>query len=468
MILSWSSSCLANLRTRSAVFAVRSAAAFIERLDRHGIVRIATAMAVTQGISISTGAALSVLLARYLGPDKYGRYLFALTIAQTLAIPMLAGLPTLVTRQIAVYRARHDWARLRGVLRWSLNVLAVTGGVISLAAIAYVLFFGGGTDLKRVYLLSLPMTLALVAMRLASAVIQGYERPFWGNLPDSAVRPVLLLVFILAAMVAGLLTPQLAMGAHIAATLIAATWAFLYWRRHLAANTGDDRNAAPLIESRAWLVSLLPLSLLTTGSLINTRLDVLMLGFLAEKSHVALYGVAMQLAGLAALTRTVILAIAGPRFARLWAQGSLDELRSLIHSTKLFNLLGAAAVSLAIAVVGEPIITLLTGAAYHESARYAALLCVPIISEAVMGPSALLLVMSGNERVSARLVWCMAAINASLNAVLIPRMGIMGAIITTFVCEFFWQATSVIAARSILGVNTLWPGRTSGSNAHAG
>jgi O-antigen/teichoic acid export membrane protein len=429
----------------------------IERVDRHGIVRIATAMVLTQGISIGTGAALSVLLARWLGPDKYGRYLFALAIAQTLAIPMLAGLPTLVTRQIAIYRAKQDWARLRGVLRWSLNVLSVTGGLITLAAIAYVLFFGGGTEIRRAYLLALPMTVCLVAMRLASAVIQGYERPFWGNLPDTAIRPVLLLIFAAGAAITGLLTPAVAMGGHIVATVLAAAWAFLYWRRHLATYPAEAPGCAPLIENRVWLLSLLPLSLLTTGSLINTRLDVLMLGFLAEKSQVALYGVAMQLAGLAALSRTIVLTIAGPRFARLWAEGSLDELRSLIRSTKLFNLLGAAAVALAIATIGEPVITLLTGSAYHESARYAALLCVPIISEAVMGPSALLLVMSGNERVSARLVWCMAAINGALNAVLIPRMGIMGAIITTFVCEFFWQASSLLAARWLLGVNTLWP-----------
>lgn len=414
-------------------------------------------MLAAQGIAIATGSALSVLLARFLQPQGYGLYLLVLTISQTVATPILAGLPALVTREVAIYRAKSDWARLRGMLRWSLNVVAITSAAMALLAAAYLLVTGVPTNFKAVYLLALPMTACLIAMQLASALIKGHERPFWGNLPDGTIRPILLLLLAGVAAATGVLTPAIAMAAHILAAGFAAAWAFHYWRRHLD-HLSREGAQAKIIENRTWFLSLLPLSLLTTGSLLSNRLDVLMLGALATKADVALYGIAMQLAGLAALPQAVTLAIAGPRFARQWAQGSLEELKSLVRWVKLWNFVGATAVASVIATLGQPVVTLLTGTAYEDSAKYATLLCLPVMFGAIMGPAALLLVMSSNERVSARLVWCMAVVNAGFNAVLIPLLGILGAVLSGFASEFFWQVSSVVVARRMLRVNTLWPG----------
>lgn len=429
-----------------------------EGAEWHGIARLGSGMVVSQAVAIATGAALSVLLARWLGPEGYGLYLLVLAIAQTLATPILAGLPTLVTRQIAICRAVNDWASLRGIIRWSVNVAVSTSALIMLAVATYLVLRGGA---DTAYLLALPLVVGLVAMRLASAVIQGFERPFWGNLPDTAIRPVLLLLLVTFAALLGLLSPSLAVGAHIAAAMLAAAWAILYCRRHLVLSLPEQRSSLPRMETRKWLLSLLPLSLLTTASIINSRLDVLMLGFLAHKSDVALYGIALQFAGLATLTRTITFAIAGPKFARFYAEDEPRKLKSLVQYTKLFNLVGALLVAIAIATAGERVIVLLTGSVYKDAAWFATLLCVPILVEAVMGPSALLLVMSGNERVSARLAWCMVLINAILNVFLIPRLGVTGAIVSTTVSEFFWHVSSVFAARRLVGINTLWLGNRS-------
>ena len=138
-------------------------------------------------------------MARSLSPDGYGHYLYALTIAQILAMPVLAGLPTLVTRQIAIYRAHKNWAQLRGIIRWGLGFIAITSGAIALGGLGFLAFWKLPSEGAQVYLLALPLVVVLGLMRLSAAVIQGYEHPFWGTLPDSTLRPVILLALVCSA-----------------------------------------------------------------------------------------------------------------------------------------------------------------------------------------------------------------------------------------------------------------------------
>ena len=57
----------------------------------------------------------------------------------------------------------------------------------------------------------------------------------------------------------------------------AAAFVFGYWLL-VCRERGAARRPAPRYETRKWLGSLVPLSLVTAASLINSRLDILMLG----------------------------------------------------------------------------------------------------------------------------------------------------------------------------------------------
>lgn len=83
---------------------------------------------------------VGVLLARNLGPSGYGIYALVMAIIALLTVPTEFGLPSLVTREVAVARAEKDWGRIRGVLSWantvvailSLSLLGVTAGWVSI------------------------------------------------------------------------------------------------------------------------------------------------------------------------------------------------------------------------------------------------------------------------------------------------------------------------------------------------
>ena len=64
------------------------------------------------GINLVT----SIVLARLLGPEKYGVYVFLLTVMTIVGIPGQAGMPLLAVRESTFYQAERNRAYLRGFL----------------------------------------------------------------------------------------------------------------------------------------------------------------------------------------------------------------------------------------------------------------------------------------------------------------------------------------------------------------
>ncbi|MEO1406163.1 MAG: oligosaccharide flippase family protein, partial [Pseudomonadota bacterium] len=255
------------------------------------------AMAMARGINILSGFLLAVVLARVLGANGYGTYLFALAIAQMLAMPSMMGLPALLMRQIAIYASEERYELINGIVRWGLKLVLIATFVVSLGFGAFVLsksITSGRPTSLELYVWIVPFVLATGLMSWASAILHGFQRPFWASLPDGTIRPLLLLGAVAAFASLGQLTPISAMGLHVAATTMAFVWAaIMVWRYcdlggevHLGARADSDQ--------RAWFSSLWPLFLTVAAATINSKLDLVMLGALRPSGDVALYGLAVQ------------------------------------------------------------------------------------------------------------------------------------------------------------------------------
>src|SRR5437870_7499768 len=64
--------------------------------------------------SLALGFVCHLFLTRLLGAHDYGVYVSALAWTNALSVPATLGAERLIVRQIAVYRARRDWALWRG------------------------------------------------------------------------------------------------------------------------------------------------------------------------------------------------------------------------------------------------------------------------------------------------------------------------------------------------------------------
>lgn len=413
----------------------------------------------TRILSVLIGVTLSALLARWLAPESYGTYLFTLTVAQFLAMPILAGLPTLVVREVAIARSGKDAHGLAGILRWSVGFILVTSLAVTGAGGLFLLLQDPGKGDLSVLFIAIPLVLALALLQLGSAIVQGHEHPFAGNLGDGLLRPALLLGLVSLAAMAGGLSTGTALCMHVAAAAVAAGFVFGYW--HLVCRDRQPSGGPPVprYETRTWLASLWPLSLVTAASLINSRLDILMLGLLAQAEDVARYGIAVQLASLVVMGQTIVNSIVAPKIARLDRQADHDGLRSMITRAARLSATIALVLFLVIFLLGAQVIELLLAKDYAASWLLALILCSGNLFSSAMGPVAKVISMTGNERIMARLVWVSAFANGALNLFLIPVFGAIGAAIATVTAQSLMQVLMVWWVSRRLRIDTTVIGR---------
>ena len=407
-------------------------------------------LAAVRAVNIGAGVALSALLARGLGTEGYGQYLFALALAQILAMPVLAGLPTLVIRETALARGRGDGAALRGLRRWALACVAASAALLGLGALAWLWLMAPAGPGAAAALLAVPLVAALGVLRVTAARLQGHEHPVAGALPDGALRPLLLLGLVGATLAVTGLTPAGAMALHAAAVVGALLWTV----RAAARLCPEGPPAPPRYATRAWLRSLLPLSLITAAALVNARLDLFMLGMLAGPESVALYGIAAQIAGAALMGRQIVATVIHPRVARLWASGARGALQSEATRAARLAMAAVAAAALLVALAGRAVVEALIGPDFAAAAPLAAALCAGLVVVAATGPADSLLNMTGHETATVKAVAAGALVNAALNAALIPGFGPWGAAAASVASLSVAHLLLARAARARLGLRS--------------
>ncbi|WP_316295236.1 polysaccharide biosynthesis C-terminal domain-containing protein [Aestuariicoccus sp. MJ-SS9] len=406
-------------------------------------------MVFAQAVTVFAGIGVGTLLARSLGVEGYGQYVFALTIVQVMMVPLDFGLPTLVMREVAILRTRTDWALLKGLLRWSSTIIAVAVAMLVIGVLT-VNSLTGREDL--LYLAAAVLAGVWVYLRLASAVLRGMKQVVQAAMPDQVIRPLTMLSALVLISLVGALTPARAMALHALAAAVGLCWAVWMLRRHsrpiLPGQSGKARYAPQL-----WLRSTLFLGLNMGGGILKQRSDMLMLGILADTAQVGLYGFAVLIAGVANMPQTLIKQMIDPRFATAHANNSSPEIERLARLSARFVVAGSLCVMLTLFFFGGPIVDAVIGVEFSDVIPLALIVAAGPALGAAFGPVASILNMTGKEKVTAKQSWISAAVNISFNALLIPWIGAYGAALATACTSFSQRFLLWRAVRAHHGIN---------------
>ncbi|WP_018952391.1 lipopolysaccharide biosynthesis protein [Thioalkalivibrio sp. AKL12] len=408
-----------------------------QQLMRGGVGSIAIKVLAT-GIAFG----LAVVLARVLGPEGYGVYAFALSLIMLLAIPAQVGLPALVVRETAKAQAKDSWGLIRGLWRWS-NLFIVVFAVLMVTVGALALWLGRdwlGEPRWQTLAVGLALVPLIALANVRGAALRGLRRVVLGQLPESILRPGLLLVTVLAAVWwsnGGALTPVGVMGLHG----LAAFAAFIIGAAVLlrARPPGLRTAPPPEYQARYWRRAALPLAMLAGLQLIIAHTDIIMLGIIRSDEEVGVYRVVVQVATLVVFGLQAINQVLQPYFARLHAQGELVRLQQLVTYSARIILLLALPPVLLMAAFGGPLLDLLFGAEYRLGALALAILALGQLVNAAMGSVGLLLNMTDHERDTVKGVAIAALCNVALNVGLIPPFGLEGAAAATAITIVIWN-----------------------------
>lgn len=409
-------------------------------------------------VNMLLGLVITIILARYLGSAGYGVYAYVIAFVSILAIPAQFGFPKLVVRETAKAQVNEQWGLMLGVWRWS----SVSTGALSVgfALIASVIIWLMGDHFSELQIETFMWGLVLVPLtalsNLRCAALQGLHRVVISQLPESILRPGLMILLVFIAISSGLneqLTAEKTMSLHVLAAAIA--FFVGIWLLRINKPRWINTNLRPVYRSRAWVTAVIPLALASSMQLINQYADILMIGIFEQNEKVGVYRVVVQGATLVVFGLQVVNILVSPYFAYLHTQGDRKRLQRLVTLNARVAFLLALPIVTVIVLWGKNLLRLVFGEKYVLGYAPLAILAVGQLVNATFGSVSELLNMSGHERDTAWGIMISAGLNILLNLTLIPLFGINGAAMATAITLATWNLLLWRLVHLRLGLNSM-------------
>ena len=151
-------------------------------------------------VSVGLTFATSLVLTRLLGTRGYGTYVLALEWLNFLTVPTALGMDRFMVREISVFRAREQWDKLRGFLRWSNTAVLVTSLIVAVLGALVVSYTVREHEALRLSLFLVLAALPLMSLTvLRQAAMRGFDHIVGGQWPELILRPLLVIALSVSA-----------------------------------------------------------------------------------------------------------------------------------------------------------------------------------------------------------------------------------------------------------------------------
>jgi FkbM family methyltransferase len=377
------------------------------RLPRNGILHNIGYLLGGQVATWILAATWTVVVPRHLGPDGMGRLVTVLSATGILLILVGLGTRVLVVTEIA----RHPASAGRQVASAIATRLILF--VPGVALMAIFLHFAHFDQYQVVLLVVATASMPLVlANEVLQAAFQGLERMQYLAYLDVIYKTVItaggIVLVLLGFHVLGLVLLGAVAGALVFATS-------LHWaRRHFDLVWRTD-----IRDVRRMAIASLPFWATTVFLTVYTWIDSVMLAALATPTEVGWYGVSTKLFGTLFFIPLIIGTATLARLTATYKRGQDDFRRELspIVGTTLVLSLPIAAGTMAVA---KPLIALLYGPAFSESASVLGLLALALPATYLSIVVNQSLVASNRQIVWTKVMAAGAVVNPLLNLIAIP------------------------------------------------
>lgn len=394
----------------------------------------------TAGFNLATtavGAVTGVLLARWLGPSGRGDYAAVMAYFGLSLVFFELGLGSSVVYHVSKWRSTHaDYVRTAAAL---LVPLALVAALVA-ALLGLTVF--GGSPVRRAAFLVLPLGIVFCfAGAPASFALQSIDLAKWNLVRLS--QPVAFSLLIVGAHL--LTTLDVVLVVNLMATTFAAQSVLSWWLyRRAATYKGHFRRdqVRPMLRFGVLNMSS------SAPNALNSRADQLVLALLVSASALGEYAVAVSLSVLAGPLVLAFGHVSFPRLAR--GESVRDTIRTAVRGSIAVSVMSMAA----IVVAGPFVVPVLFGAGYG-SVTVLLLILAPgaavVVVNQVLGD-----ILRGLGRPGAVAVCEWFGIVATIVGLflLVPRVGVMGAAVTstvTYVVVFLMLLYFVSKHAGVLG-----------------
>jgi len=336
-------------------------------------------------------------LARILGSEATGNFLFVLSLVSISAIVGQLGIQELLLRYVAAYRSVDDFSRLRGVLVFGL--LMGAGGACLLTFVLYVSApmlaeLSGKPILISVIRQMGWLVPPFATIVMAAAALQSAKRMDKVIFIRELGRP---LVIVIALIIGFFLLLTFS-------SFVMIICAFMYCLALLALAVlwyefKDARSAtATHLSLREWLSFSVSVMFLDVFRSTSGWLDTVILGFYIPATDIAIYFAATRTALLITIVLGGFNAILAPMVAELWHKGDLLELNNVFRLATRWTWLAVLPIAVATILVRYELMGIF-GKDYTAASTVLLILLLGRTVNGLTGGVGRMLMMTGNQRV---------------------------------------------------------------------
>lgn len=373
---------------------------------------------------------------RLLTPEDYGFFALGMTIVGVYILLSTMGLQLGSQRYIAYYQGKGDVERTRGVIVSTLKATALAASLMTVLAILLAgplssLF--DKPEMKEVLLWLVPLIFLTVGIEIASSIYMGFQRVEVRVLSKDLGLYLVSLVFVFSFLLVRRDLESLLLAMVISHVIVALLTAFYSVRRFPMKIRGGRREKM----TRELIIFSLPLFAVSAFNFLMIQLDTLMLGYFETATMIGIYNAAFILAQVLSVFLAAVAGIYMPVTANMMAKGYDDEIHMLYRSTTKWLFVFSLPLFLIFFMFPSRIMGLAFGGVYPLGARALQLLCLGEFVHTLLGPNGMTILAYGKSRVLLIISATATVLNVVLNILFIPRWGINGAAIASFVSLIF-------------------------------
>ncbi len=411
------------------------------------------------------GFLLTLIIAQYFGAEGLGEYMLAIVILRIFSLLAKLGMDTTSIRITASLAAQEKWLSLRLFFKKVYLILIFTS--LFFACLMYLLsdYISILIDINAEYIRIFSYAVVpMVFFELHYQSLRGLKKigsfSFYYRVSQPLLSIIVLLILLYFSK-----DLYIAFYTYIISLFLVCFFSFFSFRNsfYKRKNNYNEKSIEDYSLKKIFLIAA-PLMLAQSVQLIMVWTDKLMIGNMLSASDVGIYGVAFKLSMFASITLMAINSIAAPRFAELYSENRIKDLKNIVQKSTMMIFWSTLPLCIVFFLFPNSFLGFF-GEEFKTGVTAFIILSCGMLVSAFSGSVGNLLQMSGKQFEFMKILVIGAIINVGLNYMLIPEenilsslgiSGINGAAVSTMTSIVFWNIAMVIVVRRQFGFLTFY------------
>lgn len=402
--------------------------------------------------SAGTSYLMLVAFANMLHATEYGYFGYSLNLAVLLSALFGLGLPTHVMRFWPLHMERHESAKARGLVRFSLRTLLAAALLVTAlgAALSLLGVMTSTLGFAEAWLLTALLAATFSFGDYFSGALRAQGNTIWALAPrDIGWRILAPLLAFAVLKTSGVADARIAVYACLAIMLVVCG-AQLY--KHISLTRQLTGTGTAETDWKTWARPLLPLWFSGVLYALIQQFDVIVVGSTLGAEQAGAYFAAQKTASLLGLAMIAGGMVAAPMMAASFHAGRMAELQRICRLLALAIAVTTLAGLGFLALFGNMLLAIFDPA-YVEAYGVLIILGLGFTVDAIAGPSAYLMQMTKLEWTYLRVMAVVYALVIALQLVFVPRYGMIAAAAASALGIAIWNLLAIHLLRREIGID---------------